>query len=165
MSRLRTEIHSEFFSCVPPFSLAFSLIFLAPLAMPAPSTSGPILQCEPGLHSKLHGAEPVTGPILANQRWTQRLASRKKCAKKEVSQETKRCQAARPMESDCRRAPTAQTVNEPGLVVTAWGSALSPCHDAFSPVPFHMQQFANSLKQIFKVRIAEAMISAIQQHP
>lgn len=81
MNRLVTEIHWVLFMHSPSLTCFLPHIFLAPLAMPARSTHNPILHCKPGLHSKLHRAEPVTGPIWANQRWTPRLASRKKCCK------------------------------------------------------------------------------------
>lgn len=88
MNRLVTEIHWVLFIHSPSLPCFLPRIFLAPLAMPARSTHNPILRRKPGLHSKLHGAEPVTGPIWANQRWTPRLASRKKrCKERTQSQE------------------------------------------------------------------------------
>lgn len=132
MNRLGTEIHSEFFSCIQPFSLAFSLS--------SSSLHWPCLHAQPTVQCCSASQDYIASSTEQNQQqgpsWPIRDEHRdlhpgRNAAKKELSQKTNQGQAQRPMDSDCRRAPTAQTVNEPSLVVTAWGWALSPCHTAF----------------------------------
>lgn len=114
MNGLGTEIHSEFFSCIHSFSLAFSLS--------SSSLHWPCLHAQPTVQYCGASQDYIASSTEQNQ-WPIRDELRdwhpgRTAAKKEVSGKTKQCQADGPMESDCRGAPTAQPANEPSLVVT-----------------------------------------------